>query len=79
MSQDTPALHADHKCVGSFPADIAKLQAFIDTLTPEERTGPLKTVNQVRALGWGIALQMEAAVLQAVRPNESSSPTRADK
>jgi hypothetical protein len=56
--------------VEQLKADIIKLQAFIETLTPEERTGPLRTVNQVRAHAWGIALQMEAVVLQAERPNE---------
>lgn len=55
--------------VSQLKADMAKLQAFIETLTPEERTGPLKTVNQVCALAWSIGLQMEAVVLQAERPN----------
>ena len=58
--------------VKQLKADIAKLQAFIETLTPEERTGPLHTVNQVRAHAWGIALQMEAVCLQAERPNDQA-------
>jgi len=56
--------------VEQLKADMAKLQAFIETLTSEERNGPLRTVNQVRALGWGIALQMEAVVLNVERPND---------
>lgn len=58
--------------VEQLKADIAKLQDFIETLTPEERTGPLRTVNQLRAHAWGISLQMDAVVLQAERPNDPS-------
>ncbi len=46
-------------------ADLRNLEAFVDVLTPEELTGPIRNVNQVRAYGLAMAIQLKAASLWA--------------
>lgn len=44
--------------------DLRRLTEFVDTLTEEERTGPVKTLNQVKAMLWSTTLQLKAIALK---------------
>ncbi len=56
--------------VRALQADAADLKKFVESLTEAERTGPLRTVNQVIAQAWAMSIQMAAVVLRAERPND---------
>jgi hypothetical protein len=60
----TPAITRE-ALLEELKADLRNLQALVDVLTPEELTGPIRTVNQVRAGGLAMAIRMKAFSLWA--------------